>query len=391
MEQLFEIYRSLLAETPSKFVRYMHELINWKSRLIVLMGARGVGKTTMVLQHIKLYGDKDASLYIDANNTYFSANSLYEVAYTFYTNGGKVLYIDEVHKYKNWSKEIKMMYDILSGLQIIVTGSSMLDIKQGTDADLSRRAIIYTMEGLSFREYLNFTLGLNLPAYSLDDIVAGNVELPEEVKHPLPFFKEYMQKGYYPFFGIDNYLIRLNNVINQTLEVDIPSFAQMNASTIVKLKKLLYVISRSVPFKPNLTGIGRAIETDRGTVADYLFYMEKAGLIRQLRIADDGMKLLEKTDKIYLANTNLIFSQADGKPEIGNIRETVFFSSMIVNNVVASAPSGDFRVGKYTFEVGGKSKTQKQIKGVENAYIVKDDIEYKGWKEIPLWSFGFNY
>jgi predicted AAA+ superfamily ATPase len=391
MEQLVEIYRSLLAETPSKFMRYMHDAIDWQSRLIVLMGARGVGKTTMVLQHIKLHGDKNTSLYIDANNTYFAANSLYDVANKFYVNGGKVLYIDEVHKYKNWSSEVKMMYDYLTGLQIVVTGSSMLDIRKGTDADLSRRAITYTMEGLSFREYLNFTLNLNIPACSLDDIVSGNTELPQEIRHPLPFFKEYMQRGYYPFFGMDNYLTRLNNVISQTLEVDIPAFAQMNISTVVKLKKLLYVISRSVPFKPNLTEIGRAIETDRGAVADYLFYMEKAGLIRHLRIADDGMKLLEKTDKIYLSNTNLIFSQADDKPDIGNLRETVFFSSMAVNNTVASAPSGDFRVGQYTFEVGGKNKTGRQIKEVENAYVVKDDIEHKGWKDIPLWSFGLNY
>ena len=391
MEQLYGIYRDLLAETPSNFVRYMHDKIDWQSRLIVLMGARGVGKTTLVLQHIKLHGDRDTSLYIDANHTYFSANSLYDVAKRFCMNGGKTLYIDEVHKYTNWSAEVKMMYDYLSDLQVVVTGSSMLDIKKGTDADLSRRAISYTMEGLSFREYLNISLGLDMPVCSLDDIVAGNVELPEQIKHPLPLFKEYMRRGYYPFFGEDNYLTRLNNVISQTLETDIPIFARMNMSTAVKLKKLLYVISRSVPFKPNLTEIGRAIETDRGNVANYLFYMEKAGLIRQLRVRDEGMRLLEKTDKIYLANTNLVFSQADDRPEIGNLRETVFFSSLAVNNVVASAPSGDFSVGAYTFEVGGRNKTGRQIKEVPNSYVVKDDIERKGWKDLPLWSFGFNY
>jgi predicted AAA+ superfamily ATPase len=391
MEQLYGIYRDLLAETPSNFLRYMHDAIDWQSRLVVLMGARGVGKTTLVLQHIKLHGDPETSLYVDANHTYFAANSLYDVAQKFRMNGGKTLYIDEVHKYANWSREVKMMYDYLSDLQVVVTGSSMLDIKKGTDADLSRRAITYTMEGLSFREYLNFSQGLTIPTYSLDDIVAGNIELPEQVKHPLPLFKEYMQRGYYPFFGEDNYLIRLNNVITQTLETDIPIFARMNMSTAVKLKKLLYVVSRSVPFKPNLTEIGRAIETDRGTVADYLLYMEKAGLIRQLRICDEGMKLLEKTDKIYLANTNLVFSQADDKPEVGNLRETVFFSSLAVNNTVASAPSGDFSVGDYTFEVGGRNKTGRQIKEVPNSYIVKDDIERKGWRELPLWSFGFNY
>lgn len=391
MEQLFEIYRGQLAETPSKFLRYMHDKIDWRSRLIVLMGARGVGKTTLLLQHLKLHGDPNASLYIDANNTYFAANSLYDVAHRFYTNGGKTLYIDEVHKYKDWSREVKMMYDILSGLQIIVTGSSMLDIKKGTDADLSRRALIYTMEGMSFREYLNFSLGLDIPVRSLDDIVAGNIEFPYKEYRPVALFKEYLQRGYYPFFGIDGYLVRLNNVINQTLEVDIPAFAQMNMSTAVKLKKLLYVISRSVPFKPNHSEIGRAIETDRGTVADYLFYMEKAGLIRRLCTADDGMKFLEKTDKIYLANTNLVFSQAEDKPDVGNLRETVFFSSLAVNNVVASAPVGDFKVGKYTFEVGGKNKTKYQIKDVPNSYVVKDDIEHKGFRDIPLWFFGLNY
>jgi predicted AAA+ superfamily ATPase len=391
MEQLFGIYRDLLDETPSKFVRYMHDRIDWRSRLIVLMGARGVGKTTLVLQHVKLHGDRETSLYIDAGHTWFSANTLYDAANKFYVNGGRTLYIDEVHKYKNWSTEVKMMYDYLSGLQIVVTGSSMLDIKKGTDADLSRRAITCTMEGLSFREYLNFSLGLAIPPHSLEDIVAGNVVLPGEVKHPLPLFREYTQRGYYPFFGEDNYLTRLNNVINQTLEVDIPLFARMNVSTAVKLKKLLYIVSRSVPFKPNLTEIGRAVETDRGTVADYLFYMEKAGLIRSLRTADDGMKLLEKTDKIYLANTNLAVALADDRPEIGNLRETVFFSSLAPGNVVASAPAGDFRVGPYIFEVGGRNKTGRQIKEVPNSYVVKDDIERKGWRDIPLWSFGLNY
>lgn len=391
MEQLFGIYRDLLSATPSTFMRYMHDKISWKSRLVVLMGARGVGKTTLVLQRIKLQGEEDSSLYIDAGNTYFAANRLFDVARTFHLNGGKTLYIDEVHKYRDWSREVKMMHDILGGLKVVVTGSSMLDIKKGTDADLSRRALTYTMEGLSFREYLNFSLGLDIPPVSLDDIVAGNVVLPESVGHPLPHFKEYLQRGYYPFFGTDNYLTRLNSVIDQTLEVDIPSFAQMNMSTAVKLKKLLYVISRSVPFKPNLSEIGRAIEIDRGTVADYLFYMEKAGLIRQLRFADEGMKFLEKTDKIYLANTNLIFSQAEDKPDIGNIRETVFFSSLAVNNFIASAPAGDFRVEKYTFEVGGKNKKQKQIADVPDSYVVKDDIEHKGWKNIPLWFFGLNY
>lgn len=391
MEQLYEIYRTLLSKTNTSFVRYLHSKINWDARLNVIVGSRGVGKTTMILQHILLENEREKSLYIDANNTYFTANSLYDVASNFYKNGGEILYVDEVHKYKDWSREIKMIYDYLSDLKIVVTGSSILDIKKGTDADLSRRAITYTLEGLSFREYLNFTMGLNIREYSLKEILTNKVILPAELAHPLPIFKEYLINGYYPFFRESDYLLRLDNVINQTLEVDIPSFAVMNISTSRKLKKLMYVISRSVPFKPNFSEIGRSLEVDRGSVSNFFVYMEKAGLIRQLRLFDDGMKVLEKVDKIYLSNTNLIYSQADDKPEIGNIRETAFFSLMQVNNIVASSSVSDFQIEDYTFEVGGKSKTARQIKNLKSAYIVKDDIEFGYNNIIPLWAFGFNY
>src|SRR5574344_3082810 len=207
MEQLYEIYRALLASTPTDFVRYIHKIIDWQSRLILIMGARGVGKTTMVLQHIKIQGDRNSSLYIDANNSYFAANSLYDTASAFNKSGGKVLYIDEIHKYGDWSREVKMMYDYLPDLQIIISGSSMLDIKKGVDADLSRRAISYILEGLSVREYLNFSLELDMPCYSLEDIIAGKIELPKKIEHPLEYFHDYVKNGYYPFFKIDNYPI----------------------------------------------------------------------------------------------------------------------------------------------------------------------------------------
>jgi uncharacterized protein len=391
MEKLFDIYRNLLSRTPITFRRYLHDSIDWKSRLIVITGARGVGKTTMMLQNIIFRNISEVSLYIDANNNYFSVNTLYDVASAFNKSGGKVLYIDEIHKYGDWSREVKMMYDYLPDLQIIISGSSMLDIKKGVDADLSRRAISYILEGLSFREYLNFSLELDMPCYSLEDIIAGKIELPKKIEHPLEYFQDYVKNGYYPFFKIDNYPIRLNNIINQTLEVDIPRFAKMNASVVSKLKKLLYIISTSVPFKPNYSKIGSASELDRGTVASYFVYMEKAGLIRQLRIADEGMKLLEKVDKVYLSNTNLIYSQSFEKVDIGNLRETFFFSMMAVKNMVASSRAGDFEIGEYTFEVGGQSKSTKQIKDVKNSYIVMDGIEYGGMRTIPLWTFGFNY
>ena len=391
MEKLYELYVKKLKTVSTDFVRYLYDRINWDSQLIVIMGARGVGKTTMVLQRILMTNAKKESLYISADNTFFAGNTLYDIATKFSQEGGKVLYIDEVHKYQDWSKEVKMMYDFLPDLKVVITGSSILELIRGTDADLSRRAIRYKLEGLSFREYLNFSFGLNIPAYSLEDILNGKVELPEEVKYPLAHFKEYLTKGYFPFFKQDDYYQRLENVINQTMEVDIPAYARMNVSTVRKLKQLLYVISRSVPFKPNFTEIGRAISSDRGTVADHMVYMEKSTLIRQLNFAPDGMDLVQKVDKIYLGNTSFIYALADENPEIGNIRETFFYCAMCVNHKVTSSPAADFIVKGHTFEVGGKSKKQKQIKNVNDAFVVKDDIENAYMNIIPLWTFGFNY
>ena len=391
MEKLYELYAKKLKTVSTDFVRYLYNQINWDSQLIVIMGARGVGKTTMVLQRILLTDAKKESLYVSADNTFFAGNTLYDIATKFAQEGGKVLYIDEVHKYQDWSKEVKMMYDFLPDLKVVITGSSILELIRGTDADLSRRAIRYKLEGLSFREYLNFSLDLNIPTYTLEDILDGKVELPAEVKYPLAHFKEYLTKGYFPFFKQDDYYQRLENVINQTMEVDIPAYAKMNVSTARKLKQLLYVISRSVPFKPNFTEIGRAISSDRGTVADHMVYMEKSTLIRQLNFAPDGMDLVQKVDKIYLGNTCFIYALADENPEIGNIRETFFYCAMCVNHKVTSSPAADFIVKGHTFEVGGKSKKQKQIKNVNDAFVVKDDIENAYMNIIPLWTFGFNY
>lgn len=391
MEILYQLYTDKYNQIKTDFVRYLYSDIDWNSRLIIIVGARGVGKTTMILQHIKLTDAKNESLYIAADSTYFSTNTLFDVASSFSKNGGKVLYIDEVHKYENWSKEVKMMYDYLPYLKIVVTGSSILDIIKGSDADLSRRAIRYTLEGLSFREYLNFSLGLNIRQFSTDEIITGKVELPKEVNYPLMHFKEYLNKGYFPFFAEDNYHTRLENIINMTLEVDIPTYAKMNISTARKLKRLLYVISRSVPFKPNFSEIGRAISVDRSSVADYMVYMEKAKLIQQLETGSEGMGAIEKVDKIYLGNTSFIHALADGSPEIGNIRETFFLQAMSVRQKVFSSPVSDFLVEGHTFEVGGKSKKQKQIKDINDAFIVKDDIENSYLNILPLWTFGMNY
>lgn len=389
MENLYGLFRGLIERTDTTYLRYLHSEVEWNSRLTAIVGARGVGKTTMLLQHIKLHHSLSDTLYVNADDLYFSENKLFDLASTFYKNGGKHLFIDEIHKYSQWSKEVKMMYDYFSDLQIVFTGSSILDIYKGSD-DLSRRALTYKLSGMSFREYLNMSQGLKLPAYSLEDIVKNKVEL-SGIEHPLPFFNEYLQGGYYPFYKEVEYNERLRNVINLTLETDIPIYANMSVSTAKKMKHLLYIITQSAPFKPNFTKLAQMIDVHRNQVVDFLFYLEKAGIISQLRNSTKGVRLLGKVEKVYLNNPNLILAIAEGTPNIGNIRETLFFNQMEVKNSVASSDVADFTIGNYTFEVGGKNKAQKQISGVDNAYVVKDDIEYGYMNVIPLWAFGFNY
>jgi len=302
---------------------------------------------------------------------------------------GKFLFIDEIHKYPDWSKELKLIYDYHPELNVVFTGSSVLDIKKGA-ADLSRRAVMYYLQGLSLREYLQLFHQVNTPVFSLDDILSHKAEI-SEIKHPLPFFDDYLKRGYYPFSMIEDFDIRLKQVINQTLETDIPVYAGMNVSTGRKLKQLLAIIAKSVPFKPNMSGIASALSVSRNNVADYCLYIEEAGMINQLRDATGGIKGLGKVDKIYLENTNLIFSLAIENANQGNIRETFFLNQIKVKYDVIVSPVADFRVGDFTFEVGGKNKGLKQIQGIENAYVVKDDIEIGYLNVIPLWQFGLTY
>jgi len=389
VDKLVGLYRGLIDQTETTYLRYLHQKIDWGNRLTAIVGARGTGKTTMLLQHIKLHLNLKDTLYVNADDFYFAENKLFDLASSFYLNGGKHLFIDEIHKYPQWSKEVKMMYDYYPDLQIVFTGSSILDIYKGSD-DLSRRALTHKLPGLSFREYLEMKKKINLPPYSLEEILQNKVELPG-ITHPLPLFKEYLQKGYYPFYNETGYPERLRNIINLTLETDIPIYANMNISTAKKLKQLLFIISRSVPFKPNLTKISQMIEVHRNQVSDYLFYLEKAGIITLLRNSTEGLRLLGKIEKIYLDNTNLVDSIAEGVADIGNIRETFFLNQMGVNHKVFSSEVADFKIGQYTFEVGGKSKTKRQIAGLDQAYVVKDNVEYGYQNTIPLWAFGFNY
>lgn len=388
MENLYELFYAKLDETPTSFMRYLHDRINWNNRMIAILGERGVGKTTLILQKIKQDGIEH-TLYFGADNVYFAQHSLFDTANEFYRKGGQRLYIDEIHKYPSWSMELKMIYDYCPQLQVVITGSSILDLYKGI-ADLSRRVISYTLAGLSFREFLAMTKGIDLPPVTFEEILRHKVTFPTG-ERPLALFEDYLKTGYYPFWNETDYATRLNNVINQTVENDIPTYAKMNIATSRKLKQLLFIISQSVPFKPNYTEIGAAMECDRGTVADLAYYMDKARLTMSLRHQDDGMKNYGKPEKLYLGNTNLIYALSEGKPEVGNLRETFFLSQMQVNQEVFASKAADFLINGKTFEVGGKNKNKKQIAEVKDAFVVKDDIEYGYENTIPLWHFGMGY
>jgi predicted AAA+ superfamily ATPase len=375
MQSLIKNFKDILSLTTLDFKRYIYSEIAWSDRMIGIVGARGVGKTTMILQYIKENLDVNETLYVQADDPYFGNHSLLELAEEFSKNRGKFLFIEEIHKYTGWSQSLKSIYDYFPQMKMVFTGSSILDIIKGS-ADLSRRALMFRMHGLSFREYLFFFHKIEVKKYSLDDILAHKTDnFP--VRHPLPLFKDYLRRGYYPF-GIEETMFfhRLNQVIIQTLETDIPIYANLNVTTAKKIGKLLKIVSKSVPFKPNFTKIASMLESSRNSIDDYCYFMEQAGLLLQLRNKGEGVGQLGKVDKMYLDNTNLIFALAEEKPDIGNLRETFFLNQMRVNNKVYRSEKADFDIDNLTFEVGGKSKTQKQIEGLKNAYIVNPHCSF---------------
>lgn len=389
MTSLYQKFETLLQNTTTDFKRYLYDEIAWGSRMLGITGPRGVGKTTLILQYIKENLDTKKALYVSADDLYFGDNRLFDLAGDFYKNAGEYLFIDEIHKYADWSRELKNIYDSFPKLNIVFTGSSVLDILKGS-ADLSRRAIIYKLHGLSFREYLNLYHNYKAQVYSLKQVVNGEVKLPD-IDHPLPFFNDYLKRGYYPF-GIEGELdIRLSQIIIQTLETDIPQYANLNVGTSRKLKHLLSIIAESVPFKPNFSKISELIGVSRNSLDDYFSHMEKSGLIIQLRNETRGIRALGKVDKVYLDNTNIIFNLKGNRANAGNIRETFFLNQMRLRNEVRSSEKADFVIDDFTFEVGGKNKQQSQIEKDGKSFLVKDDIEYGYQNVMPLWAFGLNY
>ncbi len=388
MERLQATFDKLLRETTSTFHRYMYDRIDWNTRIVGLLGPRGVGKTTMVLQYIKENLPRKESLYVVAEDLYFANHTLVDLADAFARTGGKYLIIDEIHKYKGWSRELKLIYDYHSELHVFFTGSSILDIYKGV-SDLSRRVLTYEMQGLSYREYLSLFHQIELPVYSIQQILNQEVELPQGFL-PLQHFSDYLQRGYYPFRD-NNFERYIMNVVNTTLEVDIAQYADLTPATIRKLKRLLAIIAQAAPFKPNFTQIGGQLEVSRNNIADLCAWLEKAGLIGQLRDSTGGIQGLGKVDKVYLDNATLIYVLGNKSTEIGTIRETFFYNQMrVITNVISSRIS-DFEIDGKTFEVGGRKKKQKQIQNAEQGYVVKDDIETGYGNIIPLWQFGLTY
>ena len=389
MENLIKIYKKLLKETDIRFQRYLYHEIDWENRIVGIRGPRGVGKTTLMLQHIKKEMNTADVLYVNADDIYFSNHRLLDLAERLVQQGIHHLYIDEIHKYKDWSKELKLIYDYYSELKVVFSGSSVLDLNKGT-SDLSRRAVIYHLHGLSFREYLALYQGLDIPVFSLDDIISGK---PEDVEIPIPLrhFENYLKRGYYPFAQDRGFDAKLRQIINLTLESDIPVFADMPASMGRKFKQLLDVIAESVPFKPNMSKLAEIIGVGRNQMPDYFKYIEDAGMIIQLRDETGGIRGLGKVNKVYIDNTSLIYSLAENEANIGNLRETFFLNQMRVNNPVVSSSISDFQIGQRTFEIGGKNKGKKQITSAEEGYVVKDQIEFSSGNILPLWWFGLNY
>ncbi|MBP5524664.1 MAG: ATP-binding protein [Paludibacteraceae bacterium] len=389
MEKLQNRFNIMLSDTPVGFHRYMYDKIDWSDRLIGLKGPRGVGKTTLLLQRAKEFLDRNTTLLVNADDLYFTSHTLVDLADDFVRLGGKVLMIDEIHKYKEWSRELKLIYDYHKDLKVVFTGSSILDIEEG-EADLSRRVVPYEMQGLSFREYLRMFKEIELPKLTLDEILNNKLEMPAGF-HPYAYFNEYLRIGYYPFSNESQFERRLMQVVNKTIEVDIPQYTDMTASAIRKLKRLMSIVSESVPFKTNLSSISQVLGISRNLLPEWFVYMEKAGLIMQLRDDTGGIRGLGKVDKVYIDNTALMYMLGRENTDIGNVRETFFLNQTRVMHDVITSSVSDFQIGKYTFEVGGKNKTQKQIAGVSDAFVVKDDIEIGYQNVIPLWVFGLMY
>lgn len=397
MDSLFLKYRKKLDAVPTGFIRGFMDEVDWGNRFVGIKGARGVGKTTLLLQYAKLRlppGIK--SLYASLDDFYFRRNRLYDFAEQFVREGGQVLLLDEVHRYQDWSLDLKNMYDDFPQLRVIFTGSSIIHLSR-SKADLSRRAVMYQLFGLSFREYLQLGHGVQFQKLGLSEILENHLDLALDIDKkikPLQFFAEYLQHGYHPFFveNTDTYAQKLAETVSLMLEVDFPSAYGITYATVDKIKTFLLVLAESVPFKPNIQKLSEQIGLTRNALTEHLHHLEDAGLLRLLHRDAKGVTRLQKPDKVYLAHPNLAYALNTPLPNPGMLRETFFVNQLSVGHTVEYVEQGDFRIdGQYNFEVGGHSKGFRQLQNVPQAFVAADGLDVGFERKIPLWLFGFLY
>lgn len=397
LDEILRIYNRRLQGTPEGFKRYLIDKIDWRDNLIAIKGAKGTGKTTMLLQHIKeSFTDKDKALYLSLDNLWFETHSINDLIEYHYTHGGTHLFLDEVHYYSKWKTLIKNINDDYPGLHVVYTGSSMLKIDSGV-ADLSRRQLPYTLHGMSFREYLLYEGLAEMEPISLDLLLRDHRRIAEDILSNgmkiLPAFGEYLRYGYYPFYKsvYSGFEIRLQQVVNHVLENDYPIIEGVEQSTIRKTKRMFMILAEQVPQTPNMSNLYNELETDRNQGLKMLYALEKAGLLALLSDKPKHIDKLSRPEKIFMDNSNLMYAYAMA-PNIGTVRETFFLSQLAVDHSVTYPAKGDFLVdGKYLFEVGGRKKSFEQIKDVADSYLAVDDTEIGHHNRIPLWMFGLLY
>ncbi|MEI6889677.1 MAG: AAA family ATPase [Bacteroidota bacterium] len=395
MERLREKFYQKINETEANIIREFSKEIDWNNRLIGITGGRGCGKTTLLLQYIRDHFTIDDSvLYVSLDDIYFASHHLVDLVISFINHGGKYLFLDEVHRYKNWAIEIKNLYDDYSKLKIIFTGSSIIDLNKAK-ADLSRRAVMYEMPGLSLREFLLFDKGIEISSYSMEEILKNHVTICREINKrikPIVAYSDYLHFGYYPFF-VENrkvYLQKLAATIDIVLESDIPNIIDIPMSSVDNIRLLLSIISEGVPFKPNIQKLSERTGISRNTIIYYLHLLEDARVIKQLYTAAKGISRMQKPQKIYLDHPNHMFALTTANTGTGNLRETFFLNQVSCRHSVTYPESGDFLVDNiWRFEIGGKTKGKKQLQDHPDAYVAADDLEYGSGNKIPLWLFGF--
>ncbi|MBD0288290.1 MAG: ATP-binding protein [Flavisolibacter sp.] len=397
MEELLVKSAFLVLRVHTGFKRYLYRQINWNNRLIAIIGPRGTGKTTLLLQKLhELDKSPTVAAYFSLDDLYFTTNSLVATAEDFYRKGGKHLFLDEVHKYPGWARHIKNLYDFYPDLQIVFTGSSIINIAR-EEVDLSRRARMYELQGLSYREYLAYTGVLQTEPFQLEELLTTNY--PWQKKFPAGFlplqhFTDYLTYGYYPFFTEDpeGFPLRIQQLVRLIVEYDMAELNDFDIRNAKKLLQLLYILSANVPFKPNLSSLSEKSNIHRNSINNYLLFLEQARLIRLLYPSGISVSVLQKPEKIYLDNTNLAHALSQQHPDKGNLRETFFLNQVSSLHHVSYPQKGDFMVNeKWVFEVGGKTKSGSQVKEVPNSFIVQDDVAFPVGDVLPLWLFGFLY